>query len=132
MQKKYNNKWAVLSASLFFAGSIFTLASCKKLFNNDDDLPCSSAEMKLPEIPEGTLFTQPIDPNITNPVIKEVIELYPVQRSSANYKGVGTGGLERDLSQMKVRWSFEHDHILVNPETGTYYQKEEVEQMPSF
>ncbi|MFB2118609.1 hypothetical protein [Parapedobacter sp. 2B3] len=132
MQKKFNNKWAVLSASLFFAGSIFTLASCKKLFNNDDDLPCKSAEMKLPEIPEGTLFTEPIDPNITNPVIKDMIELYPGQRSSANYKGVGAGGLERDLSYMQVRWKFEHDNILMNPETGKYYPKEEVVQMPSF
>jgi len=132
MKKKFNNKWAVLSASLFFAGSIFTLASCKKLSNNDDDLPCSSAEMKLPEIPAGTLFSEPIDPNITNPVIKDVIELYPGQRSSANYKGVGTGGLERDLSQMQVRWKFEHDNILMNPETGKYYPKEEVVQMPSF
>src|SRR5690606_17135852 len=47
-------------------------------------------------------------------------------------KGVGAGGLERDLSNMEVRWNFEHNDILVNPETGKYYQKEEVEQMPSF
>lgn len=132
MKNKFNNKWAVLCASLCFMGSIFTLASCKKLFNNDDDPSCESAEMKLPEIQEGTLFTEPIDPNITNPVIKETIELYPGQQSSANYKGVGAGGLERDLSYMQVRWKFEHDNILMNPETGTYYQKEEVEQMPSF
>lgn len=132
MKNKFNNKWTVLSASLLFAGSVFTLQSCKKLFNNDDDLPCSSAEMKLPEIPAGTLFTEPIDPNITNPVIKDVIEVFPGQRSSANYKGVGAGGLERDLSQMQVRWKFEHDNILMNPETGKYYPKEEVVQMPSF
>lgn len=132
MKNKFNNKWAVLSASLFFAGSIFTLASCNKLINNDDDLPCNSAEMKLPEIPAGTLFTQPIDPNITNPVIQETITLYPGERSSAIYKGVGAGGLERDLSYMQVRWNFEHDNILINPETGKYYPKEVVEQMPSF
>lgn len=132
MENKFNNKWAVLCASLFFMGSVFTLASCKKLFNNDDDPSCESAEMKLPEIPEGTLFTQPIDPNITNPVIEETILLYPGEISSANYKGVGAGGLERDLSYMNVRWSFEHDNILINPETGKYYQKVETEQMPSF
>lgn len=132
MKNKLNNKKTVLFAGLFFTGSIFTLVSCKKLFNNDDDLPCESAEMKLPEIPAGTLFTQPIDPNITNPVIQETITLYPGEISSANYKGVGAGGLERDLSYMQVRWNFEHDNILVNPETGKYYQKEETEQMPSF
>lgn len=132
MKNKFNNKWAVLSASLLFAGSVFTLQSCQKLFNNDDDLPCNSEEMKLPEIPAGTLFTGPIDPNVTNPVIKDVIELYPGEKSSANYKGVGAGGLERDLSYMQVRWNFEHDNILKNPETGKYYQKVETEQMPSF
>lgn len=132
MKKKFNKKWTVLSISLFFAGSLFNLTSCDEAINGDENLSCSSAEMKLPEIPAGTLFTEPIDLNITNPVIKETIEIFPGQRSSANYKGVGAGGLERDLSQMQVRWNFEHDNLLINPETGKYYQKEEVEQMPSF
>src|SRR5690606_11217164 len=132
MKKKFNKKWTVLSISLFFAGSLFILTSCDEAINGDENLSCSSAEMKLPEIPAGTLFTEPIDLNITNPVIKETIELYPGQRSSANYKGVGAGGLERDLSYMQVRWNFEHDNILINPETGKYYPKEVVEQMPSF
>lgn len=106
MKNKFNNKWAVLFASLCCIGSIFTLSSCKKIFNDDDDgLPCTSAEMKLPEIPEGTLFTAPIDPNITKPIIEKTIMLYPGETSSANYKGVGTGGLERDLSYMQVRWN---------------------------
>lgn len=133
MKHKFiSTRRTVLMAGLLLIGSIFTLGSCKKLFNNDDELPCNSAEMKLPEIPEGTLFTQPIDPNITNPVIEEIITLYPGETLSANYKGVGAGGLERDLSAMKVRWNFEHDNLLINPETGAYYQKEEIEQMPSF
>ena len=132
MKNKSNNKWTVLFASLFFVVSVFTLASCKKLFNNEDDLPCESAEMKLPEIPEGTLFTRPIDPNITNPVIEDTITLHTGERSSANYKGVGAGGLERDLNNMQVRWNFEHDNILINPETGKHYQKVETEKMPSF
>lgn len=132
MKNKFNEKRKVLLAGLVLIGSVLALQSCDELFNTDDSLPCGSAEMKLPEIPEGTLFTEPIDPNITNPVIKETIELHPSQRSSANYKGVGTGGLERDLSNMKVRWNFEHENILINPETGEYYQKEEIEQMPSF
>ncbi len=129
MMKKFSNKKTALLASLLCIG--VTLKSCDDIFNNDE-FSCKSAEMKLPEIPKGTLFTEPIDPNITNPVIKDVIEIYPGQKSSANYKGVGAGGLERDLSQMQVRWKFEHDNILINPETGTYYPKEEVVQMPSF
>lgn len=132
MKNKLHNKGNDLVTSLFLIVSVFTLESCEDFFNNDDSLPCGSAEMKLPEIPEGTLFTQPIDPNITNPITEDIIELYPGEASSANYKGVGAGGLERDLSQMKIRWTFEHDNILVNPATGKYYQKEEVEQMPSF
>ncbi|RKD18638.1 hypothetical protein BCY91_14985 [Pelobium manganitolerans] len=125
------NKFYNQLATLIFAGSVLAVQSCKKLGNNDEQ-PCGSAEMKLPEIPKGTLFTAPIDPNITKPVIEDTIKLYPGETSSANYKGVGAGGLERDLNAMEVQWTFEHDNILINPETGKYYQKNEVAKMPSF
>lgn len=60
MKKNFNKKWTVLSISLFFAGSLFNLTSCDEAINGDENLSCSSAEMKLPEIPAGTLFTEPI------------------------------------------------------------------------
>lgn len=104
-----------------------SFSSCEKLFDSDDDLSCNSTEMKLPEIKEGALFKYDPDPNgFIKPT--DTLVMYPGFTSGVGYKGP----LERDLSNMKVRWTFERGNVLINPETGKFYPKEEVENMPSY
>lgn len=112
---------------LILLGSILTLHSCKWIFDPDDDPPCGSAEMKLPEIIEGAMFRYDPDPNgFIKPM--DTVEFYPGQTKGSSFKGP----FERDLSYMKVRWTFQDANLFYNGATGEPYPKEFVEEMPSY
>lgn len=105
---------------------LFSTSSCEKLLKGPGT-SCDDAEMKLPEIEQDALFKGMIDPNVTTPP-EDTVRFYPGETTGGNY----IGQLERDLTQMKVRWTFEHNNVLVNPETGKFYEKGETENMPSY